>query len=697
MAVLDGARYVRAPFSPGFAQFPESRPFAALDGSERSEWLADAHLEEDRRWIEVGFDEPRDVSTIEVLPAGGRKTATIGVEVDGHFHPVKPGWNRIELGLRDVDSLRLLMVSDLRRDDVSQGNGLAELRVPGLEVSESLRPPTLIEAALRGQDIGDASLTYLFSRTTGDRPHRRETGRRPVRTVEPDDREDPDAVRIRDAEDGELELSRVFHPPAARSYALDAWTSTDPDAADSEIDRLAGMSGDVEFRSSGRFQGLARHRASSAFDGDPDRAWVADRLYGSTPYVEWETPLPVSLRSLRVIPSDLPAGRPTIVRVRTPAGSSSRLRVGPTGGLALPRTFTAQRFRLEVLEAEQPAGNHGETPATVAIADLEGVGVPRAPAPSSASLAGRCGDASVRVADRDVALRVRGTVAALEAGLPLRAAACAKGLALEASEQRLTTEAGVVRVDHVRLRSEAPDGIGIDRGGGAVLDPGETGRGSHEGVRVRVDGPAWLVLGETYNAAWRASCDGRDLGEPVVVDGYANGWHPPVDCREVDLSFAPQRAVTAGYAVSALACPALLGLLLVGGTRRRRRPAAPDRDAEPEWNPAPDNAEPWPWRRAAAGRAGRGGGVRLPVRAARRAPDRTGSGPGAVARRGRARPRGGGRFPAGRGGPGGLRAVSRRRSRRLQLRLRPGHPGRPLGGGGRLRAAVPRPGAGSRD
>ena len=83
-----------------------------------------------------------------------------------------------------------------------------------------------------------------------------------------------------------------------------------------------------------------------------------------------------------------------------------------------------------------------------------------------------------------------------------------------------------MRVGHLRLRSEAPDGIGPARGGGAVLDPGDAERGRHEGVRVRVDGPAWLVLGESYNSGWRAACDGRDLGEPEVVDGYANGWHP---------------------------------------------------------------------------------------------------------------------------------------------------------------------------
>ncbi len=407
-------------------------------------------------------------------------------------------------------------------------------------------------------------------------------------------------MRIRDAEDAELELDRVFRPPGARSYTLDAWTSIAPDAPDSEIDRLAGIGGAAEFRSSGRFQGLARHRASSAFDGDRGRAWVADRLDGSTPYVKWKTPRPASLQSLRLITADLPAGSPTVVRVSTAGASTSRLRVGPTGAVSLPRTLTASSFRLDILEVEQPPGDRGDTPATVAIADIEGVGVPRIEAPASGSLAGRCGDATVRVADRDVALRVTGTVDALEQGLPLRASACgAQELRLEAGDQRLTTEAGLVRVGHLRLRSEAPDGIGPARGGGAVLDPGDAERGRHEGVRVRVDGPAWLVLGESYNSGWRAACDGRDLGEPEVVDGYANGWHPPEDCRAVELTFGPQRAVAVGYAVSALACPALLGLLLVGGRRLRRRAAVAGRSAGALWTVTPDAAEPWPWRRAA--------------------------------------------------------------------------------------------------
>jgi hypothetical protein len=140
--------------------------------------------------------------------------------------------------------------------------------------------------------------------------------------------------------------------------------------------------------------------------------------------------------------------------------------------------------------------------------------------------------------------------------------------------QRISTLPGLFSVDLLRLRSEAPEPLPAAVGGGRVVDPGQVGNSSVDGVRVELDGPSWLVLGQAYSEGWRAECDGRDLGEPRPIDAYANGWRAPGDCREVTFSYAPQGAARAGYLISAVVCAALLLFLLWGVLRRAPRPLA---------------------------------------------------------------------------------------------------------------------------
>ena len=147
-----------------------------------------------------------------------------------------------------------------------------------------------------------------------------------------------------------------------------------------------------------------------------------------------------------------------------------------------------------------------------------------------------------------------------------------------------------------------------------MLDPGKMGRGSYDGVRVQVSAPSWLVLGESYNRGWRAECDGRSLGAPQVVDGFANGWRVEPGCRDVSIEFAPQKAVDWGYAIGALACLVLLGILLGRPAPRGRARAGPPL-------PVDDRPGGCPPPRAARG-GGRRGGVRLRLRAPRRRRDR---------------------------------------------------------------------------
>jgi hypothetical protein len=182
--------------------------------------------------------------------------------------------------------------------------------------------------------------------------------------------------------------------------------------------------------------------------------------------------------------------------------------------------------------------------------------------------------------------------------------ACGPPRRLAFGRQDVLAGRGALRIDHLRMRARrpapvrTPPGERADgaRSAGAVLSQGDdAGRGRREDARIDVDRPAWVVLGQGYNRGWRATCDGRDLGEPVPMQGYANAW--PVDrgCRDLDFAWAPNGLLLPAYAISLLGALGLIVLVLVAG--RRRTPATQTLRAV---LPDPDPPAPWPWRRAIA-------------------------------------------------------------------------------------------------
>jgi hypothetical protein len=87
-------------------------------------------------------------------------------------------------------------------------------------------------------------------------------------------------------------------------------------------------------------------------------------------------------------------------------------------------------------------------------------------------------------------------------------------------------------------------------------------------VRLDLARPAWLVLAQSYDPAWRATCDGRSLGPSRPAAAYANGWRAPAGCAAVTFTYAPDRPVRLAMLASGAACLLLLALLVI-----RRRPA----------------------------------------------------------------------------------------------------------------------------
>ena len=580
VAEYTGVRLVQAPSSPQTAQFPEHAPFAAIDGSPRTAWLADPTLDPSQRWLQVDFDHPQTVPYVDLLPITGPGTVE-RVQLASRTFAVHPGWNRLRLSMHDVAAVRVTLtrVAPASRGATGAG-GISELRIPGIHAQERLRLPVDAARALSGPDLSRVRLLYLFSRTTGDDPYARVAGLSGT------------TLDVRAPGDAEQTMARAFTLPVARRFAASGWVTPFAQTPDDALDRLGGYRGAVRATSSSRFDGTPRWRASSALDGDPATAWIGDYRSSGSAWLQWQLPRPITVARMRLTPAVELVRRPTSIRLLWPGGRTPPLAVGVGGAVTLPHRARARRFRIEILAAAAPAGSTAGQRRAVGIADVQDVpGLPTVTHPQRAGFASPCGSVRLRVGARILPLRVTGLRSAFERGAPLRASGCGPPVALTAGSQQLTVAPGPFAVDALALTSAAPGPAPATPAAGAVLAAGTAGRGSYDGVRVVVKHPAWLVLGEGYNRGWQAWCDGRALGAPVPLDGYANGWPVPPGCRSVHLAFAPNRLALVGYVVSAVVVLGCLLALIAIGWRRRRlaEPSAPAAVAPPASHGRPAN------------------------------------------------------------------------------------------------------------
>jgi arabinofuranan 3-O-arabinosyltransferase len=586
VAIVRGARSITGPVANGFQSFPEHAWIAAFDGDLNTSWVPYGQPQPDR-WFRITFTSPRDVPYVDVYPLTGPHGTVTSIGIDNKVTKVHPGWNHIVVGAHHVSSLRVAIASVLQPRKPGPG-GIQELRIPGVHASQILRAPVVVSKALAGRDVSHASLTYLFSRTTGDDPFRRD------RYVD-----EPGLANLEDRQDAEKAIHRLVFTPTQRTYAVDARVQPAADSSDAFLDRLTGThTGGATFTSSSRFHNAPGYRASSAFDGDPATAWVGlwIRPYQPLPWIAWTTRRPVRVSRLTLAPARLPVRRPTAVRLSWPGGSTATLPVGADGSVRLPTAVRARSFRLTIVSAAFPDGLTARQRATrgIGIGTLSVPGVAAVSMPQAGPLHSVCGDARVSVAGHVVPLHLTGTIAQLNASQALVARSCGGTATMGSGVQYVNVLRGPIAVDLLRLHSPAPVPLALTAAQTAqVTAPGSINRYSVDGVHVSVNRPSWLVLGQSYDVGWQATCDGHSLGTPQVIDGYANGWLAPAGCRNVTFTFAPQSGVNRSYVISAVVI-ALLALMLIF----TRPPRLTEADALPEFLDLSERTRRLPFRRA---------------------------------------------------------------------------------------------------
>ena len=611
VATYSGLDWLRSPLDRRFAIYPQYRPYAALDGDYRTAWLPGAGVENKNSYFELKLRHPRSIDALRVLPHRDQigRTQVVAISVNGRAErrfEVGSGWNRLALGEPHVSTLRV-RVDGAPAGFVDVNGGLTELEIPGLRVRESLRTPLLLARGTRSLDVSSSSLRVLLQRTTADFPYRAGmiVG-------------DPQAGDPLDMVDAEPGIERTVELPDRRRFRLAGWASARPDA-DVAIDRLLGMPHGWRFRSSPRFEGVPRNRASSAFDRNRRTAWVGDWSEEHRAWLAWRSPKRVTIRRMRLLPGPGVHASPAGVELIAGGRHYGPLRVGPRGEVRLPRKLHARTVAIWVTALRPPA-----TPAqplrSVAIGEIRVAGLRTPRTRRSGRFLSDCGELTVTAGRSRATARVTGSVAALDAGRPVRLVSCGRRgrLLLPPSRAELSASPGAVfRPDHLELSSPAPDEpVGARASPPRVRDPGESEAGRRDGVRLALGGPAWLVLAESYSSAWRAWCRDaagreRPLGAPIPADGFGNGWQVGPGCREARFEWAHQGLADAGYLISATGA-GLAAMVLAGWAvlrLRRRRSACGARDESPAPPPQPptddrlatrDPVVRFPWPKALA-------------------------------------------------------------------------------------------------
>ncbi|GIU87536.1 MAG: hypothetical protein KatS3mg009_2051 [Acidimicrobiia bacterium] len=602
---------------------PEDSAAKAFDGDLGTDWRAAAFGPGIGERLRLELDGAITTDHVNLVQPQVRSRDRYVTEVELRFDggdPVRvrldassrtPSGQTVWFGRRAFEVLEIeitdLNVGERRLHGGANAVGFAEVRLRDesadrdVRVEEVVHMPTQMLDALGARSL-DHPLVVVASRE---------------RIVPVPPRRDPERA-----------ILRAFELPTARDFALTGTARISSEADHEAIADALGLpgadEGGVDTDASEFLAGCVACRADAAVDGDPATAWRTPFVRVRGQWVSYETAAPVTVDRLDLaVVADGRHSVPTRLRVEVdgsvrdvplPAVADDP-REGATAQVSVSfPPMTGRTVRVTVLDVRETttfdfySGSYTLAPA--AIAELGVPGLERASVPRR--LPDGCRADLLEVDGEPVAVRLTGTPAAAVHGDALAFEACGPSgaLRLGAGAHEIRAAPGAVtgiQLDRVVLASAAGGAAGEVAGGRVTAPGGEPTaprvRVSEEGrtrVRARVegaDGPFWLVLGQSHSRGWTARVGGEDLGEPRLVDGYANGWY--VDGAtgdlEVVLEWVPQRRVWAAIGISLAAVAGCLAIVAVTWWRRRSLaasavPGPGDADVALQWPAAPVRA-----------------------------------------------------------------------------------------------------------
>jgi len=600
VAVLTGVESVRATSygTPAFGFVPGERPASAFDGDPFTAWVVDSGVPVSHQKIQVVLTKPVTTSSINLM----QTTPVAAYSEKKRYRAI----TRIRLTFDGEDSIERNIGRPSRKTK-GQILEFKERTFQKLEVTILDSSGKEIREGVRRNGVGFAEIripTGVADKTV--RIH--EVIRMPeqmLKTLGAESTAHPLIISItRDSTMDNTKLNRSFRLPEARTFTLSGTALLSPYAKGQDIDTALGApsTGPDSYTaiSSSRYDSSTT-RAGAATDGDPKTAWVSQL---GNPKAELKVTFKQQ-RSINNLDLQIVAdGRhsiPTVISMRADKGPKRIIKLPPipdrvSGGVvSVPITFesisgkamklTIRKYRsVKLAQIVMPS----------AFAELGMEGTTRS---YSQVLANNCTEELITLDGEPLPVRISGSAKDALQGEDLSLEPCNGDISLSAGPHELhvsesprnptgfdinrlifSSGAGGTAIKASELRS-SPAGLDASPASLVRAQPaptvtvkGET-RSSSSIAVAGATRPFWLVLGQSLNEGWHATINGKDLGAPVLVDGYANGWYIDTDGEtniNIDLVWRPQGTIKAALWISLFASLLCLGIIVTSTIRRRR-------------------------------------------------------------------------------------------------------------------------------
>jgi len=460
---------------------------------------------------------------------------------------------RVDLGGAQTFSSLTIRIDDANVKNLASWIGFSnvgfkEVTVPGVSAQEWIVTPS---AGVDDLAPSSTNVSYLFSRIRSN----------PVEGFR---------------QDTELQMRRIFRVGATSQFTPLGRARLSAGMNGAVIDSIIGRPGLSDgfpiVSGTSYLEGDLAARPSSALDGDLATAWTSkfDNQVGATFTVT--NPSTTTFDHLRLsVINDQEHSIPTVLNLTLDDGSTHPIEVpaietvsekGNVATVDIPTgTLTSKSIGVTIA-AERPVTTKeffsgGQRILPIAIAEL---GLPTTVAPLPSSLPTTCRSGLATIDGVEQSFVLNGTVSDAISREALDLVPCGPSetpQTLTPGDHQFVTTKGLdsaIDIDAMQLHS-VPQGQYT-----TAVNPPSTTVTSTRKNSYRVDiadasDPFWLVLGQSLSNGWKATVrGGESLGDPTLIDGFANGWQ--IDPAKtgatftVDISWTPQKTVWGGLAIS---------------------------------------------------------------------------------------------------------------------------------------------------